>query len=309
MEVGNLMAIATTIGRRLLDICDRWMEDSQAWDEDCAMVSRFYSGSVIEDDQQQNVLGLIDHANYQTGREVIETAIGETEQTFYAPRVLMNFKLRSYDRPDKARQEMLMNQHITRLVKKTDPIIMDELSKMADRHVVHGDSIMFFPAEGEGYRPRSGKILTDIDAPINIHDDNFHQWAIYSDLQLTDVLDGAGDEDDFWTSHALDYVKSVWDHRYHRVDPNKADFHSTFEEALDIYYNASPEEIESMAQSGDSAAQHLCDFKTNRLKCFYFYNKNFSEKGVPVDLYIVARFEDKQGVSDDGAGSPRIVTL
>lgn len=285
-------------GRTILDICDGWLEEFEAWDEDCAVVSKFYSGAVIESPKDQDVLGLINHKNYQSGRKTIEQAREETLSQITGPQRLMSFKLKDFgDRTpaEKDRHEQIYSQLVDSMIRTKDPVFMDEMKKMVDRHVVHGDALMMF--DPDGWRPRACKILTDIDSPQNVHDDNFCRWALMRDLQMSEVLDAIKDDAEGWTGHARKYLTDEWDRVYKKVEDGV--YGNEFDRALDMYCSLSPEEWESQGQTGG----RLCEFTTRRFKAYYFFQKDFSSGKsayeTPVDLYIVARFKGREDTTGD----------
>lgn len=283
-------------GSRILDICRDFQESSFDWDEDCAIVSAYYSGKVAETAEDQDTLGLVDHANFSVGRQGLVRAREETLSAFTKPKQLINIKLRDYEGTpfEKSKQEQTLTQEVDKLLRKRDPVFLDEMCQMVDRQTMHGDAVVMFPPEGEGWRPFTAKILADPDAPQNMADDGFARWAVYSDLQIGDALSAIETGQDGWEDSAMKYLKDLWERRYDIADdkdPTEATYVSTFDDAFDMVEHISPEEWANQGHIG----ANLTEFYNSRFRCFYFYQKDFSRagEGIPIDLYIVARVEPR----------------
>lgn len=288
-------------GRRILDIANRWEEENLDWDADCTIVSQYYSGAVMEDAEDQDTLGLVDHANLMIGRKALVAAREETLAAFLKPKELISFKLRDFDGTptEKEFQSRELTRIIDEHVRKHDPMVMDEIERTVDRQVAHGDALMFLPPRGEGWRPYSGKILTERDAPQNPSDDNFNRWAIKADLQIGDALSSIANDQVYWESGAEDYIRDLWERRYDIADnknPSEAAYVSTFDSAMDLIYAHDSSE---WLNHGD-VGHNLWEFYNSRFLVYYFYQKDFSQPdSTPVDLYIVARVQSRQKAEDD----------
>jgi hypothetical protein len=288
-------------GSRLLDLVRDWQEADQDWSKDCAIVSQYYSGKLMESEDDQDTLGLVDHSNYLVGRNGLVKAKEETLAAILNPQRLLWFTLKDYDgTPDeKLAQERKFTKVIDDYLRKQDPRFLVEIEKMIDRHIAHGDAILMFPPDGDDWRPFSAKILTDSDAPQNPHDDNFQRWCVYSDLQIGDALTAISEEQEGWTPDAKKFIQDIWERRYDAVtatDGPKATYISTFDDMYSLVEHVSPEEWANQGSIG----QNLCEFYNSRFRCFYVYVKDFSDPsaGVPVDFYIVARFQPRSSDVD-----------
>lgn len=295
-----------TRGHAILDRCEDWQEGFFTWDEDCRMVSSFYSGKKVETEEDEDTLGLVQHANYQTGRQRIQQAKEEELASFLNVRTLMRFRLKQYDPslPPTAKKqaEEIFTKIVDKLVREKDTKLLYELDLMSDRKTIHGDPVMIYPPEGEGWRPFFGKLLTDSDAPQNVHDDNFFRWAIYADLQIGEVLQAIANDELGWTKQAKPFLKAIFDKRYKSHNPEEEDS-SYFNDALSMVRDLSPEEY---AEEGGHVGEYLDTFCTHTLKVFHFYEKDFSDpsNGVPVDLSIVARVDPDWGTEEDDTSLP-----
>lgn len=248
-----------TQGRRVLDVLNRWQEDFLAFDSDCATVSSYYSGKIMETPEDQDTLGLVDHSNYKVGAAGLVKAKEETLSSFTKPHRLARIKF--LETPDdltpieKKGQEQKLEKVIDQLLRDWDLVFADEFSQMVDRHVMHGDAIMIFPPEDEGWRPFSAKILTDHDAPQNVHDDNFTRWAVYADLQIGEALTGIANEAEGWMPSAEKFIRSLWERRYDAVDVvdsvgPSTPYVSTYDDMLSLVEYVSPEEWAAQGEVG-----------------------------------------------------------
>ena len=300
MAVRNSTNLKTQ-GSRILDICQKWQEESADWDADGSLVSEYYSGAIAETAEDQDTLGLVDHGNFMIGRKSLVTAREETMAAFLKPKELINLKLKDFDCTPTERD--FQSRELTRVVdehiRKHDPVFMSEVERVVDRQIAHGDALMFFPPRGEGWRPYSGKILTEGDAPQNPADDNFNRWAIYSDLQIGDALAAISNDQAYWADSAKEYIKDLWERRYDIADntsPEEASYTSTFDSALDLIHTTAQGEWENQGGLG----LNLKDFYNTRFKVFYFFQKDFGGgPDTPVDLYIVARVQSRHDAEDD----------
>lgn len=278
-----------TTGQRIGDLCEKWLNNFAPWHRDAARVSKFYSGVVTESNQTRKVMGLIDHANYMPGRTAIATARDEAFNYFTQPRRLGNLKLKEFDGTpnQKSCQEEKASKIIDRHLRRKSSKFLSEVEDMCDRHSVHGDSVMMFPPEGEGHVPFQAEILTDTDAPQDLHDDNFRRWAVMDDLQVSEVLQGIRNGDEGWTTGVKKALEFFWKHERESIDPDYAEGEDP-EHLINMVSCMTAEEIESNAQANNE----ICDFVNTRLRVFYFYQKDFSDpsNGIPVDYYVVARF-------------------
>ena len=288
-------------GSRLLDLVQDWQEQDEDFSQDCAIVSSYYSGKIMETAEDQDTLGLTDHSNYLIGRQGLIKAKEETLAAFLNPQRLMWFTLEDYDGTpnEKLLQERKTTKAIDDFVRKEDPRFLPEIEKMVDRHVAHGDSVLMFPPEGDGWMPFHAKILTDADAPQNPHDDNFQRWAVYADLQIGDALSAISSGQEGWTEDAEKFIKDLWERRYDAVsqrDGLRGTYVSTFDDMYSLVEHVSPEEWAAQGSTG----QNLCEFYNSKFRCFFVYIKDFSDptSGVPVDYYIVARFEPRSTAED-----------
>lgn len=294
---------SSTQGSRILDVVRQFQELDENWADDCRIVSEYYSGQVAESPQDQDTLGLTDHANFAVGKAGMVRAKEETLAAFVKPHRLLHATFRDHPGTaiEKKSAEGKMNKAIDRMLREWDLILIDEFTQMVDRHVMHGDAVMMFPPEDEGWRPFNAKILTDADAPQNAHDDNFMRWAVYTDLQIGDALTAIATGQEGWTSQAEKFIRSLWKRRYDSVDSKtgqKASFVSTFDDMFSMVEHISPEEWATQGRVG----ANLCEFFNSRFRCFFYYQKDFTnpeEDGIPVDLYIVARVQPKLREEDD----------
>lgn len=287
-----------TQGSRILSLVQDWQEDDVDWAHDCAVVSKYYSGQIAESQEDQDVLGLTDHANFRIGKDAISKAKDETLAAFTKPHRLAQIKLREVPEEVtpiiKKSIEARITKAVDQLLREWDPSFYHEYEQTSDRHVVHGDAVMIFPPEDEGWRPFNARILTDRDAPQNPHDDNFSRWAIYADLQIGEALSAIAAGHEGWQPHSKKFIKSLWERRYDAIDAQsgtKASFISTFDDMFSLVEFVSPEE---WAAQGD-VGLNLVEFYNSRFRVFHYFQKDFSDpsKGIPVDLYIVARVEPR----------------
>lgn len=291
-----------TQGSRIMSLINDWQEDDVDWAHDCAIVSQYYSGDVAETEEDQDTLGLVDHANYRVGKETIEKARDETLAAFTKPHRLATIKYYDFDGTpvEKKSAESRVTKVVDQLLRDWDLSFAHEFAQMVDRHVMHGDAVMMFPPEDEGWRPFNARIITDRDAPQNTQDDNFARWAVYSDLQIGEALTSIAKERDGWMTGAKQFIKGLWERRYDGIDSKSglgASFVSTFDDMFSMVEHISPEEWATNGETG----KNLCEFYNSRFRVFYYYQKDFSnpEEGIPVDLYIVARVQPRFNGEED----------
>lgn len=286
-------------GMKIHDQCEQWQRSSKDWDHDCATVGSYYSGRKSETEEDEDTLGLVHHSNYLIGRDQILKAKDEELAFFEAPRNLMNFRLKQFNGSprEKKRQEQRFTKIVDRAVRELDDTFMYEVAQLADRKAVHGDAVIGWPPEGEDWRPFCAKILTEKDAPQNPYSDNFMRWAMYSTIEMSEVLEGVANKQQGWTKQAKKFLKAY----YKKVSKQTKEGGTTFDQVLVMIRNQSKEELSS---SGNS---DVWDFYSSTLKVFYFYEKDFSkadEGKVPVNLSIVSRVEFLESKEDDKPALP-----
>ena len=270
-----------------MDLCEEWQCDFHKWDKDCALVSQYYSGKKMETPEDEDVLGLVTHHNYQFGRETINRAKEETFSFWTTPRLLMQFRLKTFNGSprEKKKIEERFSTIVDKLVRKRDSQFMFEMEELADRGTLHGDAVLCFHPQGQDWRPFQAKIITDKNSPQNPHNDNFFRWAVYHELEMGAALEGIANDEPGWTKAAKPFLEAVFNKRYNYPEVNG---HSHFDAALTMYRNESPEEWD-----GD-LGNDLSSFCETNLKTFYYFEKDFSKAKdgkIPVDLSIISRVE------------------
>jgi len=289
-------------GTTLLGRVDQWRSDAYAADLDFAELMRHFNGGALISDTTGAGRDRVKRANLLFGHKYLGRAIRQVRAPYFQGEGMIEAELLIANDPVRRHfVEQTLNRELNAVVRESERLKWPYKA-------ICGDAVLW--GAGFAYRddpydwcPKYGRPLFPWDAPADITDDKFSDWAFPGRLTVRgimarlDRLEKIDEKDAYWSKEELRGVVQTIIERNNgdAVTPDWQHFWD--DDPVSIQQN-----IESQTW-GDSVM-------SSSLPVYWYFSKNFDTDYVserPIDLYCLSRLgEQTSPVNGHGAFALKI---
>lgn len=288
----------TLTGTRILANCDHWREDAYSTDLDWTELMRHFNGGALIQDTDDTGRDRVRRPNLLFGNKFLSGPARQLSSPYYQPLGMVEFKVkRGADPARRLFVEEVLNREANKVIRKSERL------KWPYRACV-GDSVIW--GIGALYRddpydwcPKYGRPIYPWDAPADITDDKFSDWAFTGRLTAREIMSrlkrrekGDDKEGSGWNQPTLRGVLQSIIER-HAEDAG-------FEGNYPSFEWDDPIEIQQFVEAQTWGDQTM----DNALPVYWYFSKDFSSERAgerPVDLYCVSRYGENVIPSRNGS--------
>lgn len=275
---------------RIISLCNRWRSDDYASALDRRELMRHFNGGALETEDRTAGRPRARRANLLFGNKLLGRSVMQLFSFYNNGIGMLDFKLKPKSNVRPSRRlyvESVLNREANTVVRDSGRLYWNYKAVCGDA-VTWGNSFLWRDNPYD-WAPKYGRPLMPWNAPADISDPRFSDWAIAGELNVTDLItmakraDKVGRDAASWNYDAIMEIIS----RIVKRHQNGTAFWS----GVDVNDPVQMEE----ALAGQQWAQTIMD---TSVPVYWFFSKRFDKaqddegaiSNVPIDLYCVPRF-------------------